>query len=102
MMLGLFGSTAIEPTAREAWLSVRGVHDVPPFVVFQTPPYAPPTYRLCPVVSEGSIAIAVMRPEDAPWKKGAGGVSKGSIVEAGPMEVHEVGFAAMPAMACSG
>jgi hypothetical protein len=40
MMFGLLGARAIEPMLKVGWLSVSGVHDVPPLVVFQTPPPA--------------------------------------------------------------
>src|SRR5215831_13864296 len=43
------------------WSSKIGVHDVPAFVVFHTPPYADATYQT--LLSRGSTARSTMRPE---------------------------------------
>src|SRR5438445_799269 len=61
MVLEFERSSAMEPMAVEACLSVKAVQVVPPFVVFHTPPWAPPRYTI--LTLPGSIASAVTRPE---------------------------------------
>src|SRR5215831_19084340 len=62
-MLGFTGSIAMSPTARDGWWSVSGVQvgvAASAFVVFQTPPCAPPTYTV--LGSVGWTAMADTRP----------------------------------------
>jgi hypothetical protein len=63
------------------WSSKIGVHDVPAFVVFHTPPYAEATYHR--LWSRGSTARSVMRPEDT-----AGPIERNSS----PANVSSSGF----------
>src|ERR1041385_5878917 len=76
MMLWFNGSMAIDPVASEHWVSVSGVQEVPPLMLFQTPPCAAPTYMMSGLV--GSMAIAVTRPASPP------------PIGAGPSAVHEL------------
>src|ERR1700682_5812755 len=82
MVLEFEGSSAMEPTAVEACVSVKGVQVVPPFVVFHTPPCAPPRYTI--LTLPGSIASAVTRPETT-------GSVYGVSMGCGPMKVQEGG-----------
>src|SRR5258708_3491344 len=59
-VLGLFGSTAMAPTAKEGCESVSGTQLWPPSVVFHTPPPAVPAYTMLSFV--GSSARASTRP----------------------------------------
>src|SRR5437867_536408 len=51
----------MQPIEYEPWLSKMGVHVVPAFVVFQTPPDATVTYQV--LLSRGCTAMSVTRPE---------------------------------------
>src|ERR1044071_9544117 len=61
---GCLGSTTIVPMEYVLWRSKTGLHVVPEFVVFQTPPAAAPTYQV--FLSPGSTARSVIRPEITP------------------------------------
>src|SRR5262249_49067691 len=62
--LGSFGSIAIAPIDCTSSLSNLGANVVPPFVDFQTPPLAAPTYTVRRLPS-CTAAIAVTRPDIA-------------------------------------
>src|SRR5215472_9445369 len=64
MMSGFDGSSASDPIASVGWLSVSGVHVVPPSVVFHTPPCAPAAYTV--VELRGSTTKAETRPDVTP------------------------------------
>src|SRR5258708_40119479 len=70
----------MEPMAIVACVSVKGAQVVPPFVVFHTPPGAPPRYTV--LTFPGSMASAVTRPETT-------GALYGVLIGCGPMKVHE-------------
>jgi hypothetical protein len=55
------GAIVTQPMLGVPWSSKIGVHDVPAFVVFHTPPYAEATYHT--LLSRGSTARSTMRPE---------------------------------------
>src|SRR5438094_6089197 len=57
-MLGFPGSRATAPIESDGRLSVSGVQDVPPLVVFQTPPSLVTMYTVWSLVPRGSIAMS--------------------------------------------
>src|SRR5690242_401512 len=61
MTFVFFGSMTTVPIEYEASLSKMGVHVVPAFVVFHTPPDATATYHVR--LSRGWTAMSAMRPD---------------------------------------
>src|ERR1043166_9874434 len=64
MMLGLVGSRTKHVTAMFARTSSSGAHELPPFVVFQTPPATPAAYITSGVT--GLMTNARVRPPTLP------------------------------------
>src|ERR1051325_8991351 len=64
MMLGLVGSRTKHVTAMFARKSSSGAHELPPFVVFQTPPATPAAYITSGVT--GLMTNARVRPPTLP------------------------------------
>ncbi len=54
------GSTVTQPIENEPWSSKTGVHDVPAFTVFQTPPTVATNHVLA---CTGDTAMSMTRPE---------------------------------------
>ena len=79
--MGEEGANAIEPMAKDAFWSPTAVQVAPASVVRQMPPCAPPIKTVLPVGSDGSTAIAVMRPVTGLKKELP-------VVGVGPMEVQ--------------
>src|SRR5215472_18183270 len=79
-VVGDEGANAMEPIAREAFWSPTAAQVTPASVVRQMPPCAPPIKTVLPVESEGSTAIAVMRPVT--------GLKKPPAIGLGPMELQ--------------
>src|SRR6266566_8060277 len=80
-VVGEEGANAIEPMAKDAFWSPTAAQVAPPSVVRQMPPCAPPIKTVLPVVSDGSTAIAVMRPV-------IGLKKEPPVLGVGPMEVQ--------------
>src|SRR5713226_7274292 len=60
MMLGLVGSMASVQMNGRSWLSVSGSQELPPSVVFQTPPDTAPAYMM--LVLAGLMTRLRVRP----------------------------------------
>src|SRR2546425_10995404 len=101
-MAEFVGSIASEETARfGSSVSVRAAHDVPPLVVFHTPPATPAAYIVFGVV--GSMTMARVRPPTLPGPRAVQDPrNEAAVSRLMPRAAADGWRTSPPAVGCSG